>query len=130
MGLQLMEFFSDFNLILKLFVLLLIISFVFNHLGKTPMAWVVIAALAYFILWDAWQFFGTVYILYMFLAMGFVGFIIDYFFMATPLRTKKAHAGEEEGGSSKDSEDFLKHHKAHAPGAHKPPAPRPMPPPG
>jgi hypothetical protein len=130
-GFQILEFFSDLDLIVKIFVLLLIISFVFNHLGKGPMAWIVIIGLAYFILWDAWKFFGPVYILYMFLAMGFVGFLIDYFFMASPLQVKKKQqAMEEEGGSSRDSEDFRKHHKAHSGPQHLG-APRPSaPPPG
>lgn len=132
-GFQIMEFFSDLDLIFKLFVLLLIVSFVFNHLGKGPMAWIVIAALAYFILWDAWRFFGPVYVLYMFLALGFVGFIVDYFFMASPLQVKKKQAmQEEEGGSSRDSDDFRKHHRAQAHGGHPGAgAPRPAaPPPG
>ncbi len=97
------------------------------------MAWVVIIGLAYFILWDAWRFFGPVYVLYMFLALGFVGFIVDYFFMASPLQVKKKQAMEEEGGSSRDSEDFRKHHRAHTggPGHAGGGAPRPaMPPPG
>lgn len=124
LGLQILEFFSDFDLILKIFVLLLIVSFVFNHLGKGPMAWIVIALLAYFILWDAWKFFGPVYLLYMFVVMGFIGFIVDYFFMATPLQAKKQQAAaQEEGGSSKDSEE---QHKKHQAAAHRPQGPKPM----
>lgn len=131
-GLQLMEFFSDLDLIFKIFVLLLIVSFVFNHLGKGPMAWIVIAALAYFILWDAWRFFGPVYILYMFLALGFAGFIIDYFFMTQPLSAKKAKAGAEmEGGPTSMDTEQQKHHRPQAGGHHAGSgAPRPMPPPG
>ena len=132
-GLQVLEFFTDFNFILKIFVLLMIISFVLNHLGKGPMAWVIIAALSYFILWDSWKFFGPVYLLYMFLAMGFIGFIIDYFFMAQPLSAKKRKPGAEEpeGGSSKDSQEFHHQHHGHPGqgqhGGHSGPnAPRPM----
>lgn len=125
-GLELFELFRDFDLILKIFVLIMIISFVFNHLGKTPMAYVIIAALSYFILWDAWKFFGTVYLLYMFLALGFVGFIVDYFFMATPLKAKKKPE-EVEGPTSMDIAHQVKHQQ-HAGGAGHP---RPMaPPPG
>ena len=126
-GLQVAEFFTDFDLILKLFVLLMIISFVFNHLGKTPMAYVVIAALSYFILWDAWKFFGSVYLLYMFLALGFVGFIIDYFFMAQPLSAKRAKAGAEmEGGpTSMDTAQQLKHRPQGHANAPRPSAPPP-----
>lgn len=130
-GFQLFEFFSDFDLILKIFVLLMIISFVFNHLGKGPTAWIVIATLAYFILWDAWRFFGPVYLLYMFLALGFVGFIIDFFFMTQPLKARQAKAGAEmEGPTSMDERQQLHHRpQTGGHGGHSN-APRPMPPPG
>ncbi|MBU0636529.1 hypothetical protein KKE06_05890 [Candidatus Micrarchaeota archaeon] len=96
-GMEVFEFFSDFNLILKIFVLLMIISFVYNHLGKGPMAWIIMIALVYFVLLDGWAFFGPVYILYMLLAMGFAGFLVDFFFMSQPLRQK-----QQPGGSGAD----------------------------
>lgn len=123
----LFEAFSDFNIILKLLVLVMIMSFVLNHLGKGPMAWIVMLVISYFVIFDSWKFFGPVYVLYMLMAMGFAGFLIDYFFMAQPLSAKKNRPGAEmEGPTSMDNkarQEIL--HKAQHSG-HRPA----MPPPG
>jgi hypothetical protein len=79
---SLAEFFADFNLVLKIFVLLTIISFVLNHIGKGPLGWGLILGLSVFILFDFWAFFGPVYILYMLLVLGVSGIVIDFFFVS------------------------------------------------
>ncbi|MFH0954793.1 MAG: hypothetical protein V1777_01705 [Candidatus Micrarchaeota archaeon] len=126
-GMQLFQMFQDFNIILKILVLVMIMSFVLNHLGKGPMAWIVMAILAYFVIFDSWKIFGPVYILYMVLALGFVGFLIDFFFMSTPLQARHVKGGEMEGPNSMDAkarQDIL--HKApHGGGGHPPRAPPP-----
>lgn len=125
-GLEAFEFFTDFSLILKIFVLLMIMAFVFNHLGKGPLAWIVIIGLVYFILLDGWAFFGTVYVLYMILAMGFAGFLVDFFFMSQPLHAKAQKAGAEmEGPTSMDNQHQMHQlHQAQQHG-HRPQMPRP-----
>lgn len=75
------EFLSDINLILKIFVLMTLVSWVKNHLGSTPLSWIIVAGLGYFILFDGWAIFGPVYILYLLLMFGISGVIIDFFFV-------------------------------------------------
>ena len=128
-GMEVFQIFSDFNIILKLFVLIMIMNFVINHLGKGPMSWIVMAIVSYFVIFDSWKLFGPVYILYMVLALGFVGFFIDFFFMTTPLQAKKQqHYSEQENSSpSQDAQhrsQIMGH--GHRPGGHQPRAPPPM----
>jgi hypothetical protein len=74
-------FFSDMILALKIFVLLTIISWVVMHLGKGPLAIALIVGLSWFILFDAFWFFGGVYVLMTLLMLGFAGIFIDLFFV-------------------------------------------------
>ncbi len=76
------EFFSDANFLLKLFVLMAIVQYAMMHLGKTPMAYAIIAAFSYFVFFsDLWALFGGVYLLYMLFMIGISGIIIDFFFV-------------------------------------------------
>jgi len=79
--LQIGEFFSDMILALKIFVLLTIVSWVVMHLGKGPLAIALIVGLSWFILFDAFWFFGGVYVLMTLLMLGFAGIFIDLFFV-------------------------------------------------
>ena len=76
------DFFADFNLILKLFVFMTIVSWVRNHLGTGALSWILIAGMAYFIMFDGWALFGPIYVLYMLLMFGISGILIDFFFIA------------------------------------------------
>ncbi|MFH1588703.1 MAG: hypothetical protein ABIA76_05185 [Candidatus Diapherotrites archaeon] len=76
------EMFTDFNLVIKIFALLTIASFVRNRLGDNPLGLIVIGALAFFILFDFWKFFGPIYILYTLLTLGISGMIVDFFFIS------------------------------------------------
>ena|SRR3989338_4634172 len=73
---------EDFSLILKIFVLMTIISFVLGHLGKTPLAMILLAIVSIFVLGDFWKFFGGIYLLYMMLSLGIAGILIDFFFVS------------------------------------------------
>ncbi len=76
------EFFSDMFLVLKIFVLLTIVSFVMMHLGKGPLSMVLIVGLSYLMLFTpfTWFFEGT-YVLMMLFMLGFAGIFIDFFFV-------------------------------------------------
>jgi len=74
------EFFSDMILVLKIFVLLTIISYIVMHLGKGPLAIVLIIGISWFVLFDAFWFFGGVYVLMSLLMLGVAGIFIDLFF--------------------------------------------------
>ncbi len=75
------EFLSDMTLVLKIFVLLTIISFIVMHLGKGPLAIVLILGISWFVLFGAFWFFGSVYVLMMLLLFGVSGILIDFFFV-------------------------------------------------
>ncbi len=75
------EFFSDMVFVLKIFVLLTIISWVIMHLGKGPLAIVLIVGISWFVLFDAFWFFGGTYVLMMLLTLGIAGIFIDLFFV-------------------------------------------------
>ena len=75
------ELFSDINIILKIFVLMTLVSWVNNHVGKGPLSLILIAGMGYFILFDGWKIFGPIYVLYMLLMFGISGVIIDFFFV-------------------------------------------------
>lgn len=74
------EFFSDMTLVLKVFVLLTIISYIVMHLGKGPLAIVLIIGISWFVLFDAFWFFGGTYVLMTLLTLGVAGIFIDLFF--------------------------------------------------
>ncbi|MCH7902258.1 hypothetical protein IIC68_00740 [archaeon] len=75
------ELFGDINLIIKIFVLLTLISWVKNHVGTGPLSWILVVGMGYFILFDGWRIFGPIYVLYMLLMFGVSGVIIDFFFV-------------------------------------------------
>ncbi len=76
------ELFNDFNLILKLFVLMSIYSFAKNHLGNNFLAIIIVGAFAFFIFFSGlWPILGGIYLLYMLLTFGIAGIMIDYFFV-------------------------------------------------
>src|SRR3989344_6444866 len=75
------EIFNDFNLIIKIFVLMTLASWVRNHLGDSPLSWILIGGLGYFILFDGWAIFGPIYLLYMLLGFGVSSILIDFFFV-------------------------------------------------
>lgn len=87
------EMLSDFNFMLKVFVLMAIVSFVKNHIGTGPVSWIVILGFAAFIFGNLWKFFGGIYVIYMLLVFGISGVLIDFFFMRGT-----GASGAEQGG--------------------------------
>ena len=86
------ELFGDLNFIIKIFVLLTLISWVNNHIGKGPLSLILIGGIGYFVLFDGWKLFGPIYVLYMLLMFGVSGVIIDFFFVG----------GGSSGGAEKE----------------------------
>ncbi len=76
------EFISDMSLVLKIFVLLAVISYVMMHLGKGPLSIALIVGFAYMMLFSQWAWlFEGIYILMMLLTLGVAGIFIDLFFV-------------------------------------------------
>ncbi len=79
----LFEFFQDMILVVKVFVLLTIISFILNHLGKGPISLVLIVGFSYFMLFSPFSwFFEATYVIMMLLMFGISGILIDFFFVS------------------------------------------------
>ncbi len=76
------ELFADLNLALKIFALLTIVSFVWAHLGKSPLSVALIVGFGWFVLFDYWKFFGGIFVLYTLLTLGISGILIDFFFVS------------------------------------------------
>jgi len=107
------EFFSDMMLVLKIFVLLAIMSFVFMHLGKGPLAIVVIVGFAWVMLFSPWTwFFEGAYVLMMLLTLGVAGIFIDLFFVFPGFAAGGHGEQESKLGSQKDVNERIKlfHH--------------------
>ncbi len=75
------ELYNDFQLMLKILVLITVANFARNHLGRGALSWIVIAGFAFFIFSDLWRLFGTLYVIYLLLIFGISGVLIDFFFL-------------------------------------------------
>jgi hypothetical protein len=93
--------FSDMSLVLKIFVMMTIFGYVTQHLGKGPLAVLIILGMGYFILFDQWKFFGGIYVLYVLVLLGIGGVVVDFMFI-----TPSAH-GANPGGQVSNGKDFM-----------------------
>jgi hypothetical protein len=75
------ELFGDMNFVLKIFVLMTIVSYVTQHLGKGPLALIIIAVIAWMI-FSNFAIFGSVYVLYMLVLFGATQIMMDFFILA------------------------------------------------
>ena len=91
---------GDMTFVLKIFVLMTIIAFVTQHLGKGPLAVLVIVVLSWFIVFDYFRYFGGVYVLYMAVTLGFSGILIDFFFV-------NPGSGQPNEGGISSGKDFM-----------------------
>lgn len=89
------EFFADMNLVIKIFVLLTMVSFVKTRLGTSSLAIILMVGMFFFIFFDFWRLFGTIYVLYMLLIFGVSGILIDFFFVS-----QMGGGGEVQAGPS------------------------------
>jgi hypothetical protein len=102
------EMFGDLNLVLKIFVLMAIFAYVTQHLGKGPLAILIIVGMSYFIIFDYWKFFGGVYVLYMLVMLGIGGVLIDFMFITPSAHGGSAAGAEGATGQISNGMDFMK----------------------
>ncbi len=110
--LQVGDIFSDLDLILKVVGLLFIISFVRNHVQHALLSVALIVLLSGFLLFDGWKLFGTGLVLYLFVAFGAVGILVDLMFFGAFAKPPPGHeggggGGEHEGVTSKEVQERL-----------------------
>lgn len=118
-----MEFFSDMILVLKIFMLLTIISFVWQHVGRGPVSIVIILGLSWIVLLSPWAwFFEITYVVMTLLMFGVGGIIIDFVF-AFPGIGAGGGGGQMESqvGSGKDLSDRNKRFSQGREKLHPPP---------
>ncbi len=87
--------FEDMTMVLKIFVLLTIVSYVTQHLGKGPIAIIIIVVLSYFIIFDYFIYFGGIYVLYMLVMFGISQLLMDFFILAPQAMMEQNMAGGE-----------------------------------
>src|SRR3989344_8171875 len=75
------EIWADFNIVLKIFVIMTIYSWVKNHFGNSVLGWVVFGATCFFVIFELWSIFGGIYLFYMLLLFGVSQILIDFFFI-------------------------------------------------
>jgi len=99
------EIWADFNIILKIFVIMTIYSWTRNHFGNSALGWVIFAATTFFVVFELWSIFGGIYLFYMLLLFGVSQIMIDFFFitagqpqtkgMESPVSSGKELAGRQ-----------------------------------
>lgn len=107
------ELFSDFNLIIKIFVFMTLVNWVRNHMGTGAVSWILIGGLGYFILLDGWAIFGPIYILYTLLMFGVSSIIIDFFFVGAGSPQPVEVEGLEESPVSSGVDIMNRMHQQH-----------------
>ena len=108
------DVFSDIDLILKIFVMLTIISFVKNHIEDQRLAVIVMAIMGYAILFDLWRLFLPFYGLYMLFAFGVMGIFVDLFFAHGVLPSpQQQHMQGQEAGENQESGAQEMQHRMH-----------------
>ena len=93
------DLFGDMTLVLKLFVLMTVISYVIQHLGKGALSLLIIAVMTWFIIFDYFYIFGGIYILYMLALFGGVQLLMDFFIVGPQIM-----AGAQAGGGEGEAE--------------------------
>jgi hypothetical protein len=103
-GLFVLGFFGDLTgdltIVLKIFTLMAIFAYVTQHLGKGPLAILIIITMSWFIIFDYFALFGGIYVLYILMAFGFTGVIIDFFFV-------NPGSGQANEGGVSNGNDFM-----------------------
>jgi len=75
------ELFGDMNFVLKIFVLMTIFSYVTQHLGKGPLAIIIVVVISWMI-FSNFAIFGSIYVLYMLVLFGVTQILMDFFILA------------------------------------------------
>jgi hypothetical protein len=98
--LSITETFLDLDIVLKIFVLMTIISYITQHLGRGPLAVILILGVSWFVIFDYWKFFGGIYVLYVLVTFGATSILIDFFFVSGGQQPPQGGEAEQEGGLS------------------------------
>ncbi len=69
------------NFVLKIFVLMTIFSYVTQHLGKGPIAIIIVIVISWMI-FSNFAIFGSIYVLYMLVLFGVTQILMDFFILA------------------------------------------------
>ncbi|MCX6800820.1 MAG: hypothetical protein NTZ73_01375 [Candidatus Diapherotrites archaeon] len=98
----------DLNIVLKIFVMMTIISYITQHLGRGPLAVLLILGISWFVLFDYWKFFGGIYVLYVLVTFGAASILIDFFFVSGGQQPPQGMEQEQAEGGISHGLDFQK----------------------
>ncbi|HPM86150.1 MAG: hypothetical protein PHO61_03245 [Candidatus ainarchaeum sp.] len=99
------ELFGDMNFVLKIFVLMTIVSYVTQHLGKGPIALIVIAVIGWMI-FSNFAIFGSIYVIYMLVLFGVTQILMDFFILAPQaMMEQNMQGGVENQPNGADMQD-------------------------
>ncbi|HIH21846.1 MAG: hypothetical protein J4478_02335 [Candidatus Diapherotrites archaeon] len=94
--LALLGILSDFQFVIQIFIMVSIMSFVLNHLGKGLLSMVVILVVFYVVFFIIPGLSEIVFILYSLLMIGFSTLLVDFFFItASAPQQQQAQEGEK-----------------------------------
>ncbi|MFH0714533.1 MAG: hypothetical protein V1847_02540 [Candidatus Diapherotrites archaeon] len=91
-----LSFVGDWMFIIQIFLLLTIMSFVLNHLGKGPLSVITIGVTAFFVFFIIPALSYAVFIIYILLFAGVSSVLIDFFFITAGQQPQKGQGGFEE----------------------------------
>lgn len=125
MMLPILDIFSDFSLVIQIFILLTMMSFVFQHYGKNGWSYVLILILSYLIFFVIPGLSFGIFMLQLLLTAGISSIIVDFFFVtqshgAMQQGKKPAHgAGQQAAAEGQAPEGAPMHQpQAHGGGGH------------
>lgn len=100
-----LDIFSDFSLVIQIFILLTMMSFVFQHYGKNGWSYVLILILIYLIFFVIPGLSFGLFILQLLLTAGISSIIVDFFFVTQSHNMPKPKGGGGGGGGKEHGGD-------------------------
>lgn len=94
-----MELFNDFNFILKIFVMMALVNFVRVHISNSAIAIMVTIVAGWFIFFQLWPLFGTIYLLFSILLIGIAQILTDFFFVLPQAGAQQEPSGPVSSGA-------------------------------
>jgi len=82
MDFTVLGFFDDFNFVLKIFFVLTIITFIRQKVTHNTLALVLITLAVVAMVFLFWPLFRVAYLIYVLLAIGVAGILVDFFFIS------------------------------------------------
>lgn len=107
--LPILGIFEDFYFVMQIFILLTIMSFVFNHYGKNAWSYVIIAVMCYVVFFVIPGLSFGIFMLQVLLGAGVSSLLVDFFFLT-----------QNHGGAQQAAQQAAQQGGGHAPEGYTP----------